>query len=144
MSDIDDSAAGLTDAEKRLRALLRFWTVLFAAGAVSFGADPDRSTQSLNILPGASLPPSSEKYWNALAVSLMATLTTLCALAATDVRRRRAFVWPVLVSKAVSSGMYVTRWREQRQTPYLVGGAVDGSIFAVTAARFLQARRRGR
>jgi hypothetical protein len=133
---------GLTAEERRLRALLRFWTVLFAAGAVSFGADPDRSTASLNLLPGPALPESSEKYWNALAVSLMATLTALCAMAATDVRRRRAFVWPVLLSKAVSSGMYLTRFRADRRTPYLVGGAVDGSILVVTAQRFLAARRR--
>ena len=133
---------GLTAEERRLRALLRFWTVLFAAGAVSFGADPDRSTASLNLLPGPALPASSEKYWNALAVSLMATLTGLCAMAATDVRRRRAFVWPVLLSKAVSSGMYLTRFRADRRTPYLVGGVVDGSILVVTAQRFLAARRR--
>ena len=139
---MSDSADALTAEERRLRALLRFWTVLFAAGAVSFGADPDRSTGSLNLLPGPSLPPSTEKYWNALAVSLMATITTLTAMAATDVRRRRGLVWPLMVSKAVSSGMFVTRFREQRSTPYLVGAVVDGSILAVTAQRFFAARRR--
>lgn len=139
MSD-DDRA--LTTEERRLRSLLRFWTVLFAAGAVSFGADPDRATGSLNVLPGPPLPESSEKYWNALAVSLMATITALSAMAASDVRRRRAFVWPLMVSKAVSSGMYVTRWAEERRTPYLVGAAVDGSILVVTARRFFAARRR--
>ena len=132
----------LTPAELRLRSLLRVWTLLFAAGAVSFGVDPDRSTASLNLLPGPALPQSSEKYWNALAVSLMATITTLTAMAATDVRRRRALVWPLMVSKAVSSGMFVARFREQRSTPYLVGAAVDGSILAVTVQRFFAARRR--
>jgi hypothetical protein len=137
VSQQDDT---LTAAERRLRALLRVWTVLFGAGAISFGADPDRSTGSLNLLPGAALPASTEKYWNALAVSLMATLTTLCAIASTDVRRRRAFVAPVLVSKAVSSGMFLTRYREERRTPYLVGGAVDGSILLVTLQRLIAAR----
>jgi hypothetical protein len=137
----DDS---LSAEERRLRSLLRIWTVLFAAGAVSFGADPDRSTASLNLLPGPPLPASSEKYWNALAVSLMATITTLTAMAATDVRRRRALVWPLMVSKAVSSGMFLGRFREERRTPYLVGGVVDGSILVVTAQRFFAARRRGR
>lgn len=136
----DDIA--LTDAERSLRSLLRFWTLLFGAGAISFAADPDRSTASLNVLPGPPLPASSEKYWNALAVSLMATITVLSAMAATDVRRRRAFVWPLMVSKAVSSGMYVRRFTEQRSTAYLVGAAVDGSILAVTARRFLAARLR--
>ena len=134
----------LSEQERRLRSLLRFWTVLFGAGAVSFGVDPDRSTRSLNILPGAPLPPSSEKYWNALAVSLMATLTTMCGMAASDVRRRRALVVPVMVSKAVSSGMYLARYREERRTPYLVGAAVDGSILAITARAFVASRRRFR
>ena len=137
----DDSSDTLTAGERRLRSLLRVWTLLFAAGAVSFGADPDRSTGSLNLLPGPSLPRSTEKYWNALAVSLMATLTTLTAIAASDVRRRRGFVLPVLVSKAVSSGMYATRFRSERKTPYLVGAVVDGSIFLITARRFVAARR---
>jgi len=132
----------LTDAERSLRSLLRFWTLLFGAGAVSFAADPDRSTATLNVLPGPALPPSSEKYWNALAVSLMATITALSAMAATDVRRRRALVWPLMLSKAVSSGMYVRRFTEQRSTAYLIGAAVDGSILAVTAKRFLAARAR--
>jgi hypothetical protein len=138
---VSDDPQALTDAERRLRSLLRFWTVLFAAGAVSFGVDPERSTQSLNLLPGPSLPASTEKYWNALAVSLMATLTSLCALAAGDVRRRRAFVLPVMVSKAVSSGMFLRRFAEERRTPYLVGAAVDGSILVETARRYLGSRR---
>jgi hypothetical protein len=132
----------LTDAERSLRSLLRFWTLLFGAGAISFAADPDRSTATLNVLPGPALPPSSEKYWNALAVSLMATITALSAMAATDVRRRRSFVWPLMLSKAVSSGMYVRRFTEQRTTAYLAGAAVDGSILVLTAKRFLAARAR--
>lgn len=136
------SDATLTDAERRLRALLRVWTLLFGAGAVSFAVDPDRATGVLNVLPGPSLPPSSEKYWNALAVSLMATITALSAMAAADVRRRRGMVWPLMLSKAVSSGMYLRRFGEQRRTPYLVGALVDGSILAVTAQRFFASRRR--
>jgi hypothetical protein len=132
----------LTDEERSLRSLLRFWTLLFGAGAVSFAADPDRSTASLNLLPGPALPPSSEKYWNALAVSLMATITALSAMAATDVRRRRGLVWPLMLSKAVSSGMYVRRFTEQRSTAYLVGATVDGSILVLTAKRFFAARAR--
>jgi hypothetical protein len=135
------SEAPLTDAERSLRSLLRVWTLLFGAGAVSFGVDPDRSTAVLNLLPGPAMPRSSEQYWNALAVSLMATITVLSAMAATDVRRRRALVWPLMLSKAVSSGMYLRRFAERRQTPYLVGAAVDGSILVLTAQRFLAARR---
>jgi hypothetical protein len=136
-----DATEALTDGERRLQSLLRLWALLFAAGTVSFAVDPDRATGSLNLLPGPSLPRSSEKYWNALAVSLMATLTTLCAIASGDVRRRRSLVWPVLVSKAVSSGMFARRFTEQRSTPYLVGAAVDGSIFVATVRAFVASRR---
>jgi hypothetical protein len=139
---VSDATIALTEEERSLRTLLRFWTLLFGAGAVSFAVDPDRSTGALNLLPGPSLPRSSEKYWNTLAVSLMATITALSAMAATDVRRRRAMVWPLMLSKAVSSGMYVRRFTEQRSTPYLVGAAVDGSILVLTARRFLASRRR--
>ncbi len=130
----------LTDSERSLRSLLRFWTLLFGAGAVSFAVDPDRATGVLNVLPGAPLPPSSERYWNALAVSLMATITALSAMAASDVRRRRSLVWPLMLSKAVSSGMYARRFAAERSTAYLAGAVVDGSILVVTAKRFLAAR----
>ena len=139
---MSDATTALTEEERSLRALLRFWTVLFGAGALSFAVDPDRSMGTLNLLPGPSLPRASEKYWNTLAVSLMATITALSAMAASDVRRRRHLVWPLMLSKAVSSGLYVRRFTEQRSTPYLVGAAVDGSILVVTARRFLASRRR--
>lgn len=132
----------LTDEERSLRSLLRFWTLLFAAGAVSFAVDPERSTGSLNLLPGPALPPSTEKYWNALAVSLMATITTVSAMAAMDVRRRRGLVWPLMISKAVSTGMFLRRFADEKRTPYLAGAAVDGSILVVTARRFFASRRR--
>jgi hypothetical protein len=138
---VSDVRIALTDEERALRSLLRLWTLLFGAGAVSFAVDPERSTGSLNVLPGPSLPASSEKYWNALAVSLMATITVLTAMAATDVRRRRALVWPLMVSKAVSTGMFLRRFTEQRSTPYLIGAAVDGSILVATARRFFASRR---
>src|ERR1700716_751205 len=78
----------LIPEERALRDLLRAWTVLFGAGALSFALAPDRTLLSLNALPGAVVPVGEERFWNALAVSLMATLTTLCGLAAADVRGR--------------------------------------------------------
>ena len=132
--------ATLTPNERALRDLLRAWTVLFASGAVSFALTPDRTLRSLNALPGAALPVGEERFWNALAVSLMATLTTLCALAAVDVRARRHLVVPVLVSKAVSSGMFLARFaRRPRRAAYLAGAATDGSILALTLRRYLAA-----
>jgi hypothetical protein len=51
-------------------------------------------------------------------------------------------VWPLMISKAVSTGMFLRRFSEQRSTPYLAGAAVDGSILVVTAKRFFASRRR--
>jgi hypothetical protein len=131
----------LTDAERRLRDLLRLWTVLFGAGAVAFAAQPERTTAALGLLPGPSLPPSEERFWNALAVSLMATLTVLSATAAADVRARRGLVRPLLVSKAASTLMFLRRYRTPpRRTPYLAGAVCDGSILLATLRRYLAAR----
>ena len=135
------SAGDLTAEERALRDLLRAWTVLFAAGALNFALLPERTLTTLGHLPGEALP-REDRFWNALAVSLMATLTTLCAVAASDVRRHRSFVLPVLVSKAVSSGMYLLRYAENpRRTSHLAGALCDGSILAVTLRRYRAATR---
>lgn len=134
---MDDAA--LTADERALRDLLRVWTVLFASGALSFALTPDRTLRSLNALPGAAVPVGDEKFWNALAVSLMATLTALCALAAEDVRGRRQLVVPILVSKAASTTMFLARFARRRRTAYLAGAATDGSILAITLQRYLAA-----
>ena len=131
---------GLSDAERALRDLLRVWTALFAAGALSFAISPDRTLRQLNGLPGAAVPVGEERFWNALAVSLMATLTALCALAAGDVRGRRQLVLPVLVSKAASTAMFLTRFSARpRRTAYLAGALTDGSILVLTLRRYLAA-----
>ena len=131
----------LTDAERRLRDLLRLWTVLFGAGAVAFAAQPERTTAALGLLPGPALPAGEEHFWNALAVSLMATLTVLSAAAAGDVRGRRGLVGPLLVSKAASTLMFLRRYRTPpRRTPYLAGAVCDGSILLVTLRRYVAAR----
>jgi hypothetical protein len=135
------AAVPLTDAERRLRDLLRVWTLLFGAGAVAFAAQPQRTTAALGLLPGPSLPPGEDRFWNALAVSLMATLTVLSATAATDVRARRGLVPPLLVSKAASTAMFLRRFATPpRRTPYLAGALCDGSILLLTLRRYLAAR----
>jgi hypothetical protein len=131
----------LNDDERRLRDLLRLWTVLFGAGAVSFATRPERTTALLGLLPGPSLPRGEERFWNALAVSLMATLTALSAAAAADVRARRMLVPPLLVSKAASTLMFAGRYSARpRRTPYLAGAVCDGSILLLTLRRYLAAR----
>lgn len=130
----------LTTAERGLRDLMRAWTALFAAGTASFALTPGTTVSSLNLLPGPPLPRHDELFWNALGVSLMATLTVLAAMTAADVRGRRHLVVPLMVSKAVSTGMFASRFRRQRRTPYLAGLACDGSILLVTLQRYIAAR----
>jgi hypothetical protein len=129
----------LTDAERALRDLMLGWTGLFAAGAAAFAINPQRTTATLNLLPGPSLPGHDELFWNALAVSLMATLTALAAMAATDIRHRRHLVVPLMVSKAVSSGMFLRRYTSTRprRTPYVAGLVCDGGILLLTAQRYI-------
>ena len=130
----------MTEQERALRDLLRAWTVLFAAGSVSFATQPGRTLATLNLLPGESVEVGEEHFWNALAVSLMVTLTVLCGVASRDVRRHRPLIAAVLVSKAASTGMFLARFRRRRQPAYLAGAATDGSILLITARRFLAAR----
>jgi hypothetical protein len=136
---MDGTPAELTAQERALRDLLRAWTVLFAAGGLSFAMTPERTLRNLNRLPGANLPVGEERFWNALAVSLMATLTTLCAFASADVRGRRHLVVPVLVSKAASSGMFLARFAARPRAAYLAGAACDGAILVATLRRYLAA-----
>lgn len=101
----------LSVAERRLAGLLRFFAVLFLGGAVTFFVRPNGTLADLNragVAVGfASLPPRSEpaaaEFWLALGVANMATIAACCWLAAGDVRRRRALVYPVIVSKLTSS-----------------------------------------
>jgi len=111
----------LTAGERRLAWWLRFFALLFLVGAVGFLVRPDETVRDLDRvgaligLPGlpASGAPVASDFWLALAVANMATITACCWLAAMDVRARRALVYPVVVSKLVSSATGVllfVRW----------------------------------
>ena len=105
-------AAPLTAPERALARWLRLFAVLFALGTLAFLLRPDDTVRNLDRvgsllgLPalGSSRAPVASDFWLALAVANMATITVCAWLAAGDVRGRRAFAYPVVVSKLTSSG----------------------------------------
>src|SRR5438128_12606062 len=104
--------APLTAAERRLAAWLRFFAAIFAIGAVLFFIRPEGTVGDLNrvgLLFGLTpLPPAggpvAADFWLTLAVANMAAIAACAGLAAGDVRRRRALVYPPVVSKFTASG----------------------------------------
>jgi hypothetical protein len=135
--------------ERRLARWLRFFALLFATGAIVFLLRPEETVADLN-LPGRlfGLPPLepgmrpiASDFWFALAIANMATIATCCWLAASDVRRRRVLVYPVVVSKLVSSGtgiLLFVRWAPA--FPYLAVALVDLPIAVILIAALRGAR----
>jgi hypothetical protein len=126
--------ARLTRAERRFAWLLRFLALLFAGGTVIFLIRPDDTVRDLDrigmlvglpTLPPSGVPVASD-FWLGLAVANMATITTCAWLAATNVRLRRALVYPIVVSKFASSTsgiLLFVRWA--MAFPFLAIALVD-------------------
>ena len=142
-------AAPLSTPERALARWLRLFAVLFALGAFGFLLRPDDIVRYLDwvgsLLGLPTLPPSrapvASDFWLALAVANMATITASAWLAAGDVRRRRALVYPVVVSKLASSAtglLLFVQWT--RAFPLLTIALVDLPIAIV----LLRALRRAR
>ena len=143
MSGAPADPVPLSAAERRLASLLRFFAALFLGGAVIFFVRPNGTLADLDRVGAAlgftSLPPRAEplaaEFWLALGVANMATIAVCCWLAAADVRRRRALVYPVIVSKLTSSTagaiLFATR---VHALAYLSATLVDLPIAAVLIA----------
>jgi hypothetical protein len=114
-------ATPLTSAERRLAWLLRILALLFVGGAVGFLLRPEEMIHHLGV-PGTfiGLPSLAttgmaveSDFWFALAVANMAANAACCWLAASNIRVRRALVYPVVVSMLVASGtaaLVFVRW----------------------------------
>lgn len=111
----------LTAAERRLAVWLRGFAMLFALGAIGGLLRADELVRNLNgagglfrlpVLPVSARPTASD-FWFTLAIANLATNAVCAWLASTDVRGRRAFAYPVVVSHLVSAGtalLLVVRW----------------------------------
>ena len=100
----------LDQRENLLRIVLRVYTATFAIAGLAFLIAPvlvlafvDRSSVHLGLAASGAIGSGAEWFWSILAAAMMAAITVACGLAAADVRRNRALVWPVLASKLTSS-----------------------------------------
>src|SRR5438552_16095609 len=141
----------LTAAERRLAAWLRFFAAIFAVGAVIFFVRPEGTVGDLDrvglLLGLTPLPPAggpvAADFWLTLAVANMAAIAACAGLAAADVRRRRALVYPLVVSKLTSSGTgFLLFAGGAHAFPYLVVPLLDLPIAPALGAP-LRARRPG-
>lgn len=148
-SSIAEQPVRLSGAERRFAWLLRFFALLFAAGAVIFLLRPDDTVSDLDrvgVLIGLPpLPPSgvpvASDFWLGLGVANMATIATCSWLAARNVRLRRALVYPVVVSKFASSAtgiLLFTRW--SMAFPFLAIALVDLPIAFILLAGLRRTR----
>ena len=137
-----------TPAERRLAGLLRFFAVIFAGGAVLFFVRPDGLVADLDRVGSlfglAPLPPgphpAAADFWLTLAVANMGTIAACAGFAAVDVRRRRALVYPLLVSKFTSSGTGILLFARTAAFPFLVVALVDLPIAIVLLVALRAAR----
>ncbi|MCD6162931.1 MAG: DUF362 domain-containing protein [candidate division Zixibacteria bacterium] len=138
----------LTKQEKQLKIVMTISAIIYFAAGLAFALLPEIITNSINLLsrivmPGlAEMPVSTEKFWLALAFSMMMTITILSAIAGHNIRKNKGYIVPVLVSKAISSlsslGYFVL---SAKYFAYIVIFIVDGALFWITLIFFLRASR---
>ena len=145
VSPVNETGA-LTRPERKLAWWLRFFGLLFAIGTVAFLLRPDDTVKDLDrvgrlvhlpTLASTAFPVVSD-FWLSLAIANMATITACAWIAAADIRRRRALVYPIIVSKLASSAtgiLLFVRWAYA--FPFLATALVDLpiAIILVSALR---------
>jgi hypothetical protein len=138
----------LSRAERRLAWLLRFFALLFAVGAVAFLLRPDDTVANLDRVGALVRLPTLvstrmavvSDFWLPLAVANMATIAACAWFAAADVRRRRALVYPIIVSKLASSTagiLLFVRWAHA--FPFLAVALVDLPIAMILVSALRRA-----
>lgn len=137
-----------TKAEKQFRGFMRLSGWVYLIVGVAFAVAPARlialfDALSRAVAPSWPLSPMpAERFWVALSFSMMMTIAALSFFAAHNVRKNKAFVFPLLVSKAASALCALAFWVfSARYLAYLGIFLVDGSIFWITLAFFLRANR---
>lgn len=123
-------------AERRLSRWLRVTGVGYALGGVDFAARPWAATASLSKLGGERLETEPPGVYNGLATAYMATIAALALSAANDPAAKRSLIPPLLVAKAVSSGMMLYRFTTSRKRGYAIGAALDACLLAATAVLY--------
>lgn len=143
----------LVPAERALAKLFTVWFYLFGVGAICFllwGRELFMSANYLSsqvfYLEAPLTPVPDQFFWNSLTVSLMSVLTYLSWLIKSDVRRWLDLVPVVLVSKLVSTLLFLgCYWLDQPYFLYFIGAVFsDGPIFLITLIFYRRARTSGR
>ncbi|MBI5367939.1 MAG: hypothetical protein HZA54_12940 [Planctomycetes bacterium] len=134
----DPRPTDLSTAERHLALALGVQTVVFAGAFVVFAwfAHPLLqfiNTVSLALVPGSSpIPDNPERFWFALALSMMAMITYIGAVGWWNVRRYLPLVPVLLLSKFFSSAVGVSLSITQWCPAYLSIPFSDFPIFLIT------------
>jgi hypothetical protein len=138
----------MTREERQLKGLMALSAFVYFVAGLAFALVPAWVLTGINrvsrlVAPGLpEIPLQAERFWLALAFSMMMTIAALSYATYVNVRRNRGFVVALLVSKLASSAsamcfFYLTA----RHFAYLVITAVDAQIFLITLLFYLRANR---
>ena len=94
----------LSPHERRLGTFALASAALYAASGLFFAAQPHLTLRIAAAFEPISFGPGA-RLWHTLSVSMMAMLALCCYLAGRAPRENRRFLLPVILSKAVSTGM---------------------------------------
>ncbi len=139
----------ITKEEKQLVVLLRIWIFCFALGGLYFLLFQNQLIARINYISSEvlklnlpPLPESTEKFWLALTISMMATITALSYIAQRDIRKNIGYVIPLLISKFVSTFFFIIFFfLHVPALAYIVGALTDGPIFVITLIFYLRCKK---
>ncbi len=136
-------------AIRQLRIFLIVSGIVYFVVGFAFALIPDKILWAINAVSHRVTPwlpsagPLNERFWVALAFSMMMTIAALCFIASLNIRRNKAYVVPLLIAKAAStlSALAYFASPSHRQLASLVVVLVDGSLFCLTLYFFVRAQR---
>jgi uncharacterized protein (DUF362 family) len=139
---------GLTRQEKQLKIVMVLSAITYFVAGFAFAIIPNQILEVFNLIsrtftPGLKeTPPSEEKFWLALAFSMMMTITVLCYIAQHNIRKNQGYIIPLLISKSVSSLSSLCFFIfSAKYLAYLGIFVVDGSIFWITLFFYIRANK---
>jgi hypothetical protein len=125
----------LTPQERTLQAFCRIFAVVYALGAIGFAFTP-RLTFRLVTLDRAPVGWTTQAmFWNVLAVAMMTSIATACAVVAGRPRERRHALLPVVVAKLTSSllaAAHLIRFEGTGSMALIAVIATDCPLFVLT------------
>jgi Uncharacterized conserved protein len=134
--------------EQQAKIFLRISAVIYLVTGFLFVIIPDWILSAFNwlsfrVLPSLPLTPiGNERFWNALAFSMMMTITAICIAAQYNIRKNKHLVIILLLAKSASSvSALVLFLFSAPYLSYLGIFLVDGALFLITLIFYLRANR---